>query len=108
MVRIRKADPREERLVLGTRAQMRDGAVGDPVGVVALARDGVVFDLGRAGFAAAVAGEDGGEAGDVAGMLRPQPVRVVMTADGPVRGQLHMSKAAPRPARSARSEVVFA
>src|SRR4029079_14384536 len=85
VVRIGEAHPTEERRRLRLRAEPRHRALGDPVGVIVLARDRVVLHLGGAGLAAAGSGEHGAEARDVLWMCAPKPLGVVMPAERTVR-----------------------
>ncbi len=107
VVRIGEAHPAEPRFVRRYRSQPRDSAFGDPVGVVVLARNGVVRDLRRAGIAAAGAREHRGEAPHILRMVRPQPVGVVVPAHRSVRCQLDVFEAPPGPEAVLEGEAVL-
>ena len=62
VVRVGERHPDEPVGVFGQRVEVRDRAVGDPVGVVPVARDGVDARLGRAGVAARLGREQRREA----------------------------------------------
>lgn len=107
MMGIREAHPREERLVRREASEVSDRAIGDPVRMVATARDRVVLDLGCAGLPAPAAGEHCTKPRDLIGMIRPQPLRIVMAADGAMRRKLDMLKPSPWPDRTTRGEAIL-
>src|SRR5438477_4272334 len=102
MMRIGKAHPAEERAIARRAAQPGRRAVGDPVGVVVLARDPVVRDLGSTGVATAGAGEHAAEPSDRARVLAAEPHRVVMSAEWAVGRELDVLEAAPGTAAASR------
>ncbi len=113
MVWIGKTHPAEPVGIGRQRIEPGDGAVGDPVGVIMLARDRVVLDLHRIGIAAAVAvllelhGDQPIEAVDFFGMGLRHPLGVVQKAARDVAGQLHMIKAAMRAKLPELGHAVF-
>src|SRR5262245_22444763 len=86
-MRVGKAHPHEPVLGIGERIEEGDGAVGDPVRVVVLARDRVVLGLRRAGVAAALGiepalAEEREVAGALAGVVGVEPETVMIAAEG--------------------------
>src|SRR5262249_51442384 len=82
-----------------------DGAVGDPVGVVVLLRDRVVLRLGSAGVAAALgveptAPEEREVALAFSGVVRVEPLTIMVAAEGAVHGELHVLEATPGAGRA--------
>ena len=76
----------------GSEASQATVRSGDPVGVVARARHRIPRDLGRSRLAPALAGQDAREARHVLGVRAPEPRRVVVPADWPVRRSSTCSK----------------
>src|SRR5437867_9475426 len=76
VMRIREAHPHEPVLVGTERVEERDGAISDPVGMIMLARDGIVGQLRGAGVAAALSAQQGREARDLVRVALLQPARV--------------------------------
>ena len=113
MMRIREAHPAEPVIVDGEGVEPRDRAVGDPIGVVPLARDRVVVHLRRAGFASARSidlqrrVEHGIEHRHCIGMLAGHPPGVVQRAERTVRRRLEMFEAAVQPDEILTSEAVL-
>ncbi len=89
------------------RAQPIERALGDPIRVVQLAGNGVVRDLRGAGVAAAFAGQYRGEPGNVLGVLSADEVRVMVTADGTMGGELEVLEAMPAPRVWPSRKLVF-
>ncbi len=104
VVGVGEAHPAEPVLVCPERVQPGDRPVGDPVGVVDPAGDGVGLDLGGAGVPAAGPVdlqrpvEDRVEPAHGIGMLGGQPLRIVQGADSAVGGQLQVFEPAVQPA----------
>ncbi len=100
VVGVGERHPAEPRLVGAERGQPVDRDVGHPIGVVPLARDGVVLRLGRAGVATGRTLEQAGEAVQVLGMVLAQPAPVVrdrmVAPGGRVHRLLRALEAAPR------------
>ncbi len=100
VVGVGERHPAEPRLVRAERGQPVDGDVGDPVGVVPLARDRVVLGLGCTGVAAGGGLQEAGEAVQVLGVVLAEPAPVVrdrmVAPGGRVHRLLRALEATPR------------
>ena len=90
MVRIGERHPDEPVGVVGQRIEVRDRAIGHPVGVVPLARDGVDARLGSAGVATGLGREQRGEArARLEAVVLDQPLPVVLDPTLADVGRVH-------------------
>ncbi len=113
VVRVGEAHPAEPVVGGAQRIEPGDRAVGHPVGVVPLARDGVVPYLRRAGVAAAHGVhlerpvEHGVEHAHRLGVGGGDPTRVVQLPGGTVGGRLEVLEAAVWPEHALAGEAVL-
>ena len=107
MVRIGKTHPTQPRCIIVAAAQPLEGAVRYPVGVVVLAGDRIVCDLGRTRVTARRSGQYAGEARNRLGVVLPQPRGVVVPDQRTVGGELHVVEAVPRPVEPFRRGAIL-
>src|SRR6266536_4435066 len=86
---VREAHPHEPVVFVRERVEERDRAVGDPVGVVQVARDRVDLRLGRARLASTLGLEQRGEAVYLVRVLLEEPRAVVLEAAAGDRRRVH-------------------